>query len=60
MKDYYSLQEFAEKCNVCENTVRAWIKKGAIDAVHMVKGGRYYINKLNVPTFMREKEKKNA
>ena len=59
MKNYYTLREFAEKCNVCENTVRNWIKKGTIEAVQKMKKGRYFINKLEVPAFMRKEEEKN-
>ena len=60
MKNYLTLREFAEKCNVTEGTVRTWIKRGAVDAVKKLPKGRYYINPLDVPTFMREKENKNG
>ena len=59
MKDYYTVKEYADKLQVSPNTVRNWIRKGIIDTEQKFKLGKIFINKLEVPAFMREKEDKN-
>jgi len=60
VKNYYTAKEFAKLCNVSNKTVFNWIKKGTVEAKQMIKRGRYYIPRLEVPTFLRKEEKKNA
>jgi excisionase family DNA binding protein len=59
VKDYYTIKEFADKLQVHPHTVRDWITKGVVEAVQMTKKGKFYINKLDVPAFMRDREVKN-
>lgn len=58
LKNIITVPEFVKRYGVDRKTVIDWIKKGKLEAYQIVEGGRWYINILSIPTFMREGENK--
>lgn len=55
--DYISIKEFAEIVGVSVEAVREWIEDGTIQTTQFAKKGKHFINKLDIPTFMRKEQK---
>lgn len=53
-KEFIDIKEFAEIVGISIRTVRDWIEKGAIQTTQLVPGGKHFINKLDIPTYLKK------
>ena len=58
MTNFYTPKQAAKICQVAVTTIYSWLDKGILEKKQIEKGGKIYILRNSIPTFLRKNKLK--